>query len=107
MGYVSKIGNPGDPAFLYESLARHAFNCDRFGGPNKVADQSRYSSLFMPKISNEGVIVINQILEALKAQTDDHSKLEEFEKLSNAISIDMDQESCIRLMEYIINVIEE
>ncbi len=95
-----------DPGMRYEGLARYAFDCERWGGPNNVAQQSVYNSLFVPNTNAEGLLVLNQILEALIAKSNGNAKVE-FTELKNSLSEDMKQRTAIDLIDYIIKIINE
>lgn len=98
--------NDYDPGMRYEGLARYAFDCKRYGGPNNIAHQSVYNSIFVPNVNDEGVLVLNQILDALIAKTDG-KKSKEFVELKNSLSDNMKQMTAIELIDYIIKIIKE
>lgn len=95
-----------DPGMRYEGLARYAFDCERWGGPNNVAQQSVYNSLFISDTNEEGLTVLNQILDALITKSNGNAKLE-FIELKNSLSEDMKQRTAIDLIDYIIKIINE
>ncbi len=103
MGYIL-YEDDHDPGMRYEGLARYAFNCKSYGGPNKVAHQSVYNSLFIPKISDEGILVLNQILDALVSKHPD--KANEFIQLKKSLSQNIEQRTAIDLIDYIFKIIK-
>jgi hypothetical protein len=94
-----------DPGFRYEGLARYAFDCKSYGGPNNVAHQAVYNALFVPEVNEEGVIVLGQILDALIAKTEGDKKAE-FIDLKASLSDNMKQMTAIELIDYIIQIIK-
>lgn len=95
-----------DPGMRYEGLARYAFNCERWGGPNNVAQQSVYNSLFIPEMNANGLIVLNQILEAL-IEKSNGNKRKEFIDLKNSLVANIKQKTAIELIDYIIKIIND
>ena len=81
-----------------------AFDCKSYGGPNNVAHQAVYNSLFIPNVNDEGILVLNQILDALILKHTDKAK--ELVDLKNSLSIDMKQMTAIELIDYIIQIIK-
>lgn len=106
MANVVLWGNDNNPNFRYEGLARYAFNCGTYGGPNKVAHQAVYNSLFVPKTTEEGLLVLNQILDALIEKENDQNKINEFNSLKESLSKDIGQSTAIDLIDYIIQIIQ-
>lgn len=96
--------NDDDPGMRYEGLARYAFDCQRYGGPNNVAHQSVYNSLFIPNVNDEGILVFNQILDALVIK--DADKKQEFIDLKISLKEGMKQRTAIELIDYIIQIIQ-
>lgn len=96
--------NDFDPGMRYEGLARYAFDCKSYGGPNNVAHQGVYNSLFIPKVNEEGILVFNQILDALILKHPDKAK--EFIDLKNSLSQNMKQMTAIELIDYVIQIIK-
>lgn len=94
-----------DPGFRYEGLARYAFDCKSYGGPNNVAHQAVYNSLFVPDVNEKGVRVLGQILDALIAKTENDKKAE-FIALKASLSEEMEQMTAIELIDYIIQIIK-
>lgn len=107
MAFVVMWGDENDPGFRYESLARYAFDCNAYGGPNNVAHQSVYNSLFIPETTEEGVKVLTQILEALIEKTEDNNKIAEFENIIDSLITGMEQRIAIDLIDYILQIIRE
>lgn len=107
MAYVTMWGNEDDPGFRYESLARYAFDCLAYGGPNNVAHQAVYNSLFIPETNEEGVIVLNQILNALIDKTDNQNKIAEYKIIKDSLNEGMEQRTAIDLIDYILQIISE
>jgi len=95
-----------DPGMRYEGLARYAFDCERWGGPNNVAQQSVYNSLFIPETNAEGLLVLTQILEALIKKSNGNAK-EEFVNLKDSLATNMKQRTAINLIDYIIKIIND
>lgn len=106
MAYVM-YGDEFDPGFRYEGLARYAFNCKPYGGPNNIAHQSVYNSLFIPETNKEGKLVLIQILDAVIAKTEEKQKIEELIEIKKSISEGMEQSTAIDLIDYIIKIIQE
>ena len=98
--------NDQEPAMRYEGLARHAFNCDRGGGPNNIADAGVFDSEFIPSITKDGLLIMNQIIEALiyKANNEIAKELRE---IKSSLSEKIEQENGIELIDYIIKIIKE
>lgn len=94
-----------DPAMRYEGLARYAFDCQSYGGPNNVAHQSVYNSLFITNVNDEGIFVFNQILDALVIK--DADKKQEFIDLKISLKEGMKQRTAIELIDYIIQIIQD
>ena len=107
MAYVVMWGNEDDPGFRYESLARYAFDCNAYGGPNNVAHQAVYNSLFIPETNEEGVLVLTQILDALIAKTDNENKIAEYQIIKDSLQTGMEQRTAIELIDYILQIIGE
>jgi hypothetical protein len=107
MAYVIMWGNEDDPGFRYESLTRYAFDCLANGGPNNVAHQGVYNRLFIPETNEEGVIVLNQILNALIGKTDNQSKIAEYKIIKDSLNTGMEQRTAIDLIDYILQIISE
>lgn len=97
--------NDHDPGMRYEGLARYAFDCNSYGGPNNVAHQAVYNSLFVPDVREEGILVLGQILDALIAKSDS-DKAQEFKNLKASLSKNMKQMTAIGLIDYIIQIIK-
>ena len=95
-----------DPGMRYEGLARFAFNCGRWGGPNNVAQQSVYNSLFIPNTSNEGVLVLTQILDSLIDRYQGQTR-QEFIDLKTSLTTGMEQRTAIELIDYIIQIVNQ
>lgn len=95
-----------NPGMRYEGLARFAFSCGRWGGPNKVAQQSVYDSLFIPDTNAEGLLVLSQILDSLIEKYDGQIK-QEFIDLRASLDRRMKQRTAIDLIDYIIKLIIE
>lgn len=106
MAYVM-YGDDFDPGMRYEGLARYAFNCKAYGGPNNVAHQGVYNSLFIPATNNEGRLVLTQILDAVIAKTEDKQKNLELDEIKKSISEGMEQRTAIDLIDYVIKIIQE
>lgn len=100
-------GDDYDPGMRYEGLARYAFDCGMWGGPNGVAHQSVYNSLFIPETNEEGVIVLNQILDALIVKEEDVNKRNEYNVLKESLSTGMEQRTAIELIDYILQIVQE
>ncbi|MGV3696326.1 hypothetical protein [Flavobacterium sp.] len=100
-------GDSYDPGMRYEGLARYAFDCGMWGGPNNVAHQSVYNGIFIPHTNAEGVLVLTQILDALIAKTDNCNKIEEYENLKTSITSGMEQRTAIQLIDYILQIIQQ
>lgn len=94
-----------DPGMRYEGLARYAFDCNRWEGPNNVAHQGAYNSLFIPETNQEGILVINQILDSLILK-EEESKVVELTEIKNSLTARMKQETAIDLFDYIINILQ-
>ena len=105
MAYVQFQDNP-DPGMRYEGLARFAFNCGKWGGPNKVAHQSVYNSLFIPDTNAEGILVLTQILDELIEKYSGQIK-QEFIDLKASLKNGMKQRTAIELIDYILKLISE
>ena len=95
-----------DPGFRYEGLARYAFNCERWGGPNNVAHQGVYTSLFVPETSEEGKLVLTQILDSLIDKEGNRDKRNDFIALKESLN-NMEQSIAIDLIDLIIKIIRE
>jgi hypothetical protein len=106
MDYVM-YGDDYDPGFRYEGLARYAFSCNSYGGPNNIAHQSVYNSLFIPETNEEGKLVLIKILNAVIDKTQDKQKIEEFIEIKDSITEGMVQSTAIDLIDYIIKIIQE
>jgi hypothetical protein len=94
-----------DPGFRYEGLARYAFDFQSYGGPNNVAHQAVYNSLFVTDVNGEGVVVLGQILDALIVKNEGDIRAE-FIDLKASLSDSMKQMSAIELIDYIIQIIK-
>lgn len=97
--------NDYDPGMRYEGLARYAFDCQSYGGPNNIAHQTVYNSSFVPDVSEEGLLVLGQILDALIAKFDGDKK-QEFKNLKASLTENMQQMTAIELIDYIIQIIK-
>lgn len=97
--------NDYDPGMRYEGLSRYAFDCGAYGGPNNVAHQSVYNSIFIPTVNDEGFLVLNQILDALTKKHPE--KANELSALKASISQGMKQMTAIELIDYIIQIIKK
>ncbi|MFE8423769.1 hypothetical protein ABHQ57_06915 [Tenacibaculum sp. ZH5_bin.1] len=103
---------PGEDEFRadmkYEMLARYAFDCDRWGGPNNIADANYYDFHFVPKIDEEGTQALSSILEALISKHDNEiAKKEELILLRGSLSKEMKQKTGIELINYIYKILKE
>tara|TARA_R110002012_G_scaffold34820_5_gene100036 strand:+ start:15390 stop:15710 length:321 start_codon:yes stop_codon:yes gene_type:complete len=98
--------NDSDPGMRYEGLARFAFDCARWGGPNNVAQQSVYNSLFIPDTNDEGILVLTQILDSLIEKYQGHTK-QEFIDLKTSLTAGMEQRTAIELIDYIIQIVNQ
>jgi hypothetical protein len=94
-----------DPGMRYEGLARYAFDCQRWEGPNNIAHQGAYNSLFIPETNEEGLLVINQILDALILK-EEKNKVVELTQIKNSLTERMKQETAIDLFDYVINILQ-
>ena len=94
-----------DPGMRFEGLARYAFDCKRYEGPNNVAHQGAYNSLFIPETSKEGLLVINQILDALILK-EEKNKVTELTQIKNSLTERMKQETAIDLFDYLIKILQ-
>jgi hypothetical protein len=106
MAYIIDEDSP-DPGARYEGLARYAFDCGAWGGPNNVAHQGVYNSIFIPETNDEGVLVLTQILDALTAKTEEVDKRNEFKDLKESLSTGMEQRTAIDLIDLIIKIIQD
>lgn len=95
-----------DPGMRYEGLARYSFDCKRWGGPNNVAQQSVYNSLFVPNTTAQGLLVLNQIVDALIEKSNENAK-NEFIELKKSLSEEMKQRTAFDLIDYIVKIINE
>jgi hypothetical protein len=99
------FANDYDPGMRYEGLARTAFDCGKWGGPDGIAHQEFYNN-FVPDLNSKAINALKQILSALmekvgrQAQSDLKTVLE---SLDNG----MPQESGIELIDYVIKICEE
>lgn len=94
-----------DPGMRYEGLVRYAFDCKRWEGPNNIAHQSVYNSLFVPKVSSKGVEVIHKILDALILKVNKKKEIELIE-IKKSLTKRMEQSTAIDLFDYLIAIIE-
>jgi hypothetical protein len=104
MAYI-QFSNDYDPGMRYEGLARYAFDCKRHQGPNNVAHQGAFNSLFIPETNEEGILVINQILDSLILK-ENKIKVVELTQIKNSLTKKMKQETAIDLFDYVINIIQ-
>ncbi|MBP7808820.1 MAG: hypothetical protein KA163_05975 [Bacteroidia bacterium] len=94
-----------DPAMRYEGLARFAFDCDRAGGPGNIAEAGVFDSEFVPDITADGLVIINQILDALIVKTDGYIK-DELNSIKDSLTGGMSQQSGIELIDSIIKLLK-
>ncbi|HLP32438.1 MAG TPA: hypothetical protein VK202_03135 [Bacteroidia bacterium] len=93
-----------NPSMRYEGLARYAFDCGKHGGPDNIANHSRYDSFFIPVTNEKGLWALNQILDALITKG---TKRLEFIELKNSLSEGMKQRTAIELIDYIIKILND
>lgn len=105
MTYILNEENQ-EPAMRYEGLARHAFDCARGGGPNNIAEASVFDNEFIPSMTNDGLLIMNQIIDALIEKTNDDTK-KELRTVKSSLSEKIEQENGIELIDYIIKIIKE
>ncbi len=95
-----------EPAMQFEGLARFAFNCDRGGGPNNIADASVFDNEFIPKITPDGLIITHQLIDALIDNPNVNSK-DQLVKIKSSLSGEIVQDNAIGLIEYLIKTTKE
>ncbi len=105
MTFILNEENQG-PAMRYEGLARHTFDCARGGGPNNIADASVFDNEFIPIITNKGLLIINQIIDALLCKVNSEIA-KELLGIKSSLSGKIEQENGIQLVDYIIKTIKE
>jgi hypothetical protein len=94
-----------DPAMRYEGLARYAFDCESYGGPNNIAHQSVYNFYFVPELKKEGINILTMIIDALITKSS-YEKKHEFEEIKSSLPDRMKQNSAINLIDYLIKIIK-
>jgi hypothetical protein len=99
------FSNEHDPGMRYEGLARTAFDCQKWGGPNGIAHQEFYNN-FVLEITEEAKEAIKQILLALINRTSGDVK-EHLHQIMESLTVRMSQETGIELIDYIIKICEE
>lgn len=94
-----------DEAFRYESLARCAFNCDRGGGPNDIAEAGFYDFNIV-ELNKKGINAIEQIIDILINKTSGKLQQELIE-LRASLSDKLVYESAADLVDYLIKILIE
>lgn len=98
-------GNDFDPSMRYEGLARAAFDCERKGGPNGIADQEFFNN-FVPEITPKAIAALDEILVALSKKTSGETR-SNLLQVRSSLTMDMLQRTGIELIDYVIKICVE
>lgn len=104
MVYIPNEGD-NDAGMRYEGLVCYAFDCGRMGDPEERADAGVFDANFIEEITEEGVAIMNYLLD--KLITKHPEKADEFEELKNSINQNLVQQNSIELIDLIIKIIKE
>ncbi len=96
-----------DPAMLYESIARYAFDCGRAGDPDQIADAGFFDANFVPPLTEAGLNAMCAIIDQLKTKTNNNKKLTEYSDIKDSLALDMDQENSIQLLGLLADIIND
>lgn len=99
------FSNEYDPAMRYEGLARTAFDCNKWGGPDGIAHQEFYNN-FVPDVNIKAIDALKKIVIALLTKVSPPAKVE-LDQILRSLEGEMPQESGIALIDYVIKICEE
>lgn len=99
------LGDDHDPGMRYEGLARTAFDCEKWGGPDGIAHQEFYNN-FVPDLNPKAIDVLKKIIVALKSKVTRQAQTE-LDAILESLSQGMPQESGIELIDYVIKICRE
>lgn len=99
------FANDYDPGMRYEGLARTAFDCGKWGGPDGIAHQEFYNN-FVPDLSPVAIEALKKIITALMAKVGSQAQ-NDLKAVLESLSSEMPQESGIELIDYVIKICEE
>lgn len=91
--------------FRYEGLARFAFNCKKYEGPNNIAAQEAFDTLFIPEVTLDGFKAINNILDAIIDKNISIEINHELEFIKSNLRLPLHQSSVVDLIDYVIKII--
>lgn len=99
--------NDWEPAMRYEGIAMYTFNCTRGNDPyDGIADAGFFDGNFIPTLTADGLNAMNCILEKLITDSKNDKK-QIFDEIKKSLSIGMEQEKSIELLDYITLTIKE
>lgn len=98
-------GHDFDPGMRYEGLARTAFDCGKWGGPDNIAHQEFYNN-FVPELTPVAIDAMKKIVAALIGKLSPAAQAD-LRAVLNSLDGNMPQESGIELIDYVIKICEE
>ncbi len=94
-----------DAGMRYEGLVRYAFDCARMGDPEERADAGVFDANFIEEITEDGVEILNYLLDKLMEKHPE--KAGEFQELKDSINNNLVQQNSIELINLISKIIKE
>src|SRR5690606_32698882 len=98
-------GHDFDPGIRYEGLARTAFDCGKWGGPDNIAHQEFYNN-FVPELNPIAIDAMKKIVAALIGKVNPAAQGDLMAVL-DSLDGKMPQESGIELIDYVVKICEE
>jgi hypothetical protein len=95
-----------DPAMRYEGLARTAFDCKKWEGPDNLASQEYYNNHFVPEADKKAIKALKKILKELESFTSGDTK-KDLKNVRKSISLEIGQRGSIGLIDYVIKIVED
>ena len=96
--------NEDEDSMRYESLAKCAFNCQRGGGPDGIAEASFYDSNIVGQVNSKGLKALYSIIDELIIKSDNKLKKELIEA-RDSLSENISYHKAGEFVDYIIKIL--
>lgn len=96
-----------EPAMRYEGLACYAFDCSRMEDPGTIADAGFFDGEFIELLTQNGLNAMYSIIDQLIIKENNKEKTESLTAVRQSLTVGMEQENSIGLLDYMIKILKE